>query len=404
MSNINPNNIDGTYPIAGQDNDSQGFRDNFTNIRNNFSFAQAELDDIAAKGIFKSALVGSSLNNNMAGAPLTGARIRDFREERIDNLGAGPININVAAAHYQTMTTSGPVVLSFSGWPASGPAYRVRLDVTVTDTAHTITLPAAVTNAGDTPGVQSNVIAPVRTGTFIYEFVSFDGGNIIKMVELTSQLTESISDVVDVNISSPVDGQVLRYQGGEWVNTADGVGDDGIGDLSDVAVSSPTIGQLLSFDGTNWVNADDLSLSIVRLATNTVLSDTVISSGSVAATGLGFAVEPGKIYKFEALVPFETSSASVDTTGFTVEFSGGTCVFTVEQQAGPTDNFVASTHVVSGAQGTVLISSSDIRLAKVSGVFNNTTPAVVNVGVLTEVSDGTLTIKAGANLVATPLN
>ena len=29
-SSINPNNIDGTYPIAGQDNDSQGFRDNFT--------------------------------------------------------------------------------------------------------------------------------------------------------------------------------------------------------------------------------------------------------------------------------------------------------------------------------------------------------------------------------------
>ena len=28
-SNINPNNIDTTYPVAGQDNDSQGFRDNF---------------------------------------------------------------------------------------------------------------------------------------------------------------------------------------------------------------------------------------------------------------------------------------------------------------------------------------------------------------------------------------
>ena len=32
-SNINPNNIDGTYPVAGQDNDSQGFRTNFTNIK-----------------------------------------------------------------------------------------------------------------------------------------------------------------------------------------------------------------------------------------------------------------------------------------------------------------------------------------------------------------------------------
>jgi Tfp pilus assembly protein FimT len=42
-SNINPNNINGNYPVAGQDNDSQGFRDNFTNISNNFSFAAAEI-------------------------------------------------------------------------------------------------------------------------------------------------------------------------------------------------------------------------------------------------------------------------------------------------------------------------------------------------------------------------
>ena len=44
-SNINPYNIDGTFPIANQDNPSQGFRDNFTNIKNNFVFAQNELDD-----------------------------------------------------------------------------------------------------------------------------------------------------------------------------------------------------------------------------------------------------------------------------------------------------------------------------------------------------------------------
>ena len=34
-SSINPNNISVTFPVAGQDNDSQGFRDNFNNIQNN---------------------------------------------------------------------------------------------------------------------------------------------------------------------------------------------------------------------------------------------------------------------------------------------------------------------------------------------------------------------------------
>jgi hypothetical protein len=45
-SNINPNNIDREFPVAGQDNDSQGFRDNFTSIKNNFSFAAAEITDL----------------------------------------------------------------------------------------------------------------------------------------------------------------------------------------------------------------------------------------------------------------------------------------------------------------------------------------------------------------------
>jgi hypothetical protein len=42
-SNINPQNINTTYPIAGQDNDTQGFRTNFTNIQNNFTVASSEI-------------------------------------------------------------------------------------------------------------------------------------------------------------------------------------------------------------------------------------------------------------------------------------------------------------------------------------------------------------------------
>ena len=42
-SNIVPGNIDGTYPKAGQDNSSQGFRDNFTETKNNFTTAASEI-------------------------------------------------------------------------------------------------------------------------------------------------------------------------------------------------------------------------------------------------------------------------------------------------------------------------------------------------------------------------
>ena len=42
-STIYPNNIDITYPVAGQDNDTQGFRTNFTNIKNNLQTAKDEI-------------------------------------------------------------------------------------------------------------------------------------------------------------------------------------------------------------------------------------------------------------------------------------------------------------------------------------------------------------------------
>jgi len=64
-SNINPNNIDGTYPVAGQDNNSQGFRDNFTNTRSNFQYAADEISDLQSNAILKSALAGTTLDNDM---------------------------------------------------------------------------------------------------------------------------------------------------------------------------------------------------------------------------------------------------------------------------------------------------------------------------------------------------
>ena len=57
-STINPNNINGAYPVAGQDNDSQGFRDNFTNTKTNFQAAATEITDLQNKVVLKAALTG----------------------------------------------------------------------------------------------------------------------------------------------------------------------------------------------------------------------------------------------------------------------------------------------------------------------------------------------------------
>jgi len=48
-STINTNSIDTDFPIAGQDNDSQGFRDNFTNTNTNFEAAKTEIEELQDK-------------------------------------------------------------------------------------------------------------------------------------------------------------------------------------------------------------------------------------------------------------------------------------------------------------------------------------------------------------------
>lgn len=66
---INPSTIDITFPIAGQDNDTQGFRTNYQNIRNNFIIASTEISALQANvsNVFKSNLTvqGNLITGNI---------------------------------------------------------------------------------------------------------------------------------------------------------------------------------------------------------------------------------------------------------------------------------------------------------------------------------------------------
>ena len=44
-SSISVTQIDATYPVAGQDNDSQGFRDNFNQIKTQLTTASTEITE-----------------------------------------------------------------------------------------------------------------------------------------------------------------------------------------------------------------------------------------------------------------------------------------------------------------------------------------------------------------------
>ena len=181
-SNINPNNIDTTYPVAGQDNDSQGFRDNFTNIKNNFTEAEREIDDLQANVVLKGALTGDTVNNDFSDTVLSAAKIQDFSETVVAvGTTSGSITLNHNAGHYYTATTNGNVELAFSGFPPAGAKGRIQLEITISDVAHTMTLPSAVGEGTEgIQGLASSIITFANAGTYIYEFTTIDSGaNII---------------------------------------------------------------------------------------------------------------------------------------------------------------------------------------------------------------------------------
>ncbi len=184
-SQINPNNIDGAYPVAGQDNDSQGFRDNFTNIKTNFGYASAEITDLQSKVVLKSALTGTTLNNNMNNSVISNVQLLDASAPKAALGAVSTATLNYAASPYYTLSTGSSVTVSFSNFPPAGQVGSLRLQITVTNTAYTLTLPSSVSvGVNNVQGYSANVITFNQIGTYEYEFETSDGGATISIFDL----------------------------------------------------------------------------------------------------------------------------------------------------------------------------------------------------------------------------
>ena len=187
-SNINPNNIDTAYPIAGQDNDSQGFRDNFTNIKTNFEYAEDEIDDLQSKVLLKSALTGTTLDNDLAGAVLENPKLQGVRFTKVDTANtAGNVSVDFSAGQYHNIgTVTGNVTLGFSNIPSAGNYAEWTVELTQGVTQYTVTMPSAVSvgNAVIQGNDANNVVSFNQAGTYAFKFSTRDGGSTVGVEDL----------------------------------------------------------------------------------------------------------------------------------------------------------------------------------------------------------------------------
>ena len=180
-SSIVPGNIDGTFPVAGQDNSSQGFRDNFTASKNNFTNAKSEIEALQT---YRASLNASNdfTDNIISKAVLKDTAMTVYAH----GTTGGSIALNHENGHYQTITSNASITLSFTNWPATTTVGRIILDITYASTAHTITIPSAVLVSGGVSGGDgsSDTITCPTSGRYLYEFLTADAGTTILMHQL----------------------------------------------------------------------------------------------------------------------------------------------------------------------------------------------------------------------------
>ena len=123
MSNINYASISTTYPVAGQDNNSQGFRDNFTNISSALATAKSEITALQTNAVLTVDLATSTtpVTNNLLGSSITNGLYSQFNGIFF-NGGSVPtsVNINLNNGPIQQFTASGNCTLTFNNWPTTG--------------------------------------------------------------------------------------------------------------------------------------------------------------------------------------------------------------------------------------------------------------------------------------------
>ncbi len=150
------------------------------------------------------------------------------------------------------------------------------------------------------------------------QFLSWNGTNWVNASAPGGGGINQLDDISDVSAATPNAGEVLQWNGNAWVSSlvvgpagdtgpAGPTGPEGptgsIDALADVVITSATNGQLLQFNGTNWVNSapaeltitNDLTVGgnlIVSGTTTTLNTETLLIEDNIIVLNSGVSSSP----------------------------------------------------------------------------------------------------------------
>jgi len=126
--------IDANYPVAGQDNNSQGFRDNFSYIKNGLQTAAGEITNLQndtaktnAVNDFNGYLISNAETNMLYG------KVYNFSGVTTDTI------VDVRNGEYQSLVVGNNVTVTLREWPASDRYAKIVLEFRSDGNARTVT-------------------------------------------------------------------------------------------------------------------------------------------------------------------------------------------------------------------------------------------------------------------------
>jgi len=185
-SNINTTDIDTEFPVPGQDNDSQGFRDNFATILENFTEAKSEIETLQSDTVKLNADNTFLLNEDDNPALLINANFKSHSLTQYSDPGgdlSGSKTISYDEGEYQVynLSTDTEINIDASAWPNTGRYAKLTLHLTAT-TSSVLSFNSGLNIKVDNQsGSWSNETITINSDTNpdIIELWTYQGGNTI---------------------------------------------------------------------------------------------------------------------------------------------------------------------------------------------------------------------------------
>ena len=176
-SNISTTNIDETFPVAGRDNDSQGFRDNFFYIKENLDTAYTEISDL------QSGVARKDTDNDFDGNEIQKAVLTQSTKKLNTTYATGAatnIDIPWTSGYVHIIRATNDIQVTFTAWPNTEYA-EMKLIITGDGSDRLVTIEgegsADIFTDGNAVWTQNIITANSSTNPIVIDAFSYDNGN-----------------------------------------------------------------------------------------------------------------------------------------------------------------------------------------------------------------------------------